>query len=185
MTLIVRAGGFAESTKRFTAAERTDGRICRVARPALLETRHRHADADRAAPRRRARERQRAQQRGNQTVPGCGSRRRAAADADVQSVPPDEQPVVASDGAGRVAARDRSERRQPHARAARRRAVQRSVRRLGVLDARAARERRPHRGRRRIQLQPVRQLRDGRRHQHRDRPARRGGRWSSSRSTAT
>ena len=49
--------------------------------------------------------------------------------------------------------------------------VQRSVRRLGVLDARAARQRRSHRGHRGHGVEPVRQLRDGRRHQHRHQPA--------------
>ena len=48
--------------------------------------------------------------------------------------------------------------------------VQRSVRRLGVLDARADDERRADRDRRRRDVEPVRQLRDGRRHQHRDEP---------------
>ena len=83
------------------------------------------------------------------------------------------------DVAGRVAARHRSERRQPHARAARRRSVQRSVRRLGVLDARAARIDRADRGRRRPEREPVRQLRDGRRHQHQHRRGRRGRRSTS------
>ena len=103
----------------------------------------------RAAARRRAGQRQRRRAGRHPAVAGRRRRRRAAAGADLQPVPAHQQPVVASDGAGRVAARHRPERRQPHAGAARRRAVQRSVRRLGVLDARAARERRSHRGRRR------------------------------------
>ena len=83
----------------------------------------------------------------------------------------DQQPGRAADDAGRVAARDRPERPEPHARAARRRAVQRSVRRLGLLDPRAARQRRSHRDHRGHGVEPVRQLRHGRRHQHRDQPA--------------
>ena len=82
-------------------------------------------------------------------VAGRRGRRRAAAGADVQPVPPHQQPRGEPDGAGRVAARHRPERRQPHARAARRHPVQRSVRRLGVLDPRADDERRSHRGHRR------------------------------------
>ena len=57
----------------------------------------------------------------------------------------DQRTGRASDGARRVAARRRSERSEPDARAARRHPVQRSVRRLGVLDARAAGERGSHR----------------------------------------
>ena len=168
LVLIVRAGGFAELASY--------GRRSARGRPSISSfpgrrhgSGHRHGDAQRAAHRRRAGQRQRARPPGHPAVARGRRRRRAAADADVQPVPPHEQPVVASDGAGRVAARHRAERRQPHARAARRRAVQRSVRRLGVLDARAARERRSHRGRGQRELEPVRQLRDGRRHQHRDR----------------
>ena len=89
-------------------------------------------------------------------------RRCAAADADVQPVPPHEQPLVASDDAGRVAARHRTERGQPDARPAGRRAVQRSVRWLGVLDARARSKHRSHRSGGWVQLEPVRQLRHGR-----------------------
>ena len=118
----VRAGGTAEA-----------GRDCGTARC------NRHAI--RATDERHPGERERRRARGDRSVAGRRRRRRAAADADLQPLPPDEQPVVASDDAGRVAARHRAERRQPHAGAARRRAVQRSVRRLGVLDARAARER--------------------------------------------
>ena len=111
--------------------------------------------------------------RRHQAVAGDGGRRRAAADPDLQPVQADEQPRVASDHAGRVASRNRAERGQPHARAARRRAVQRSVRRVGVLVAGAARERRADRGGRQLELQPLRQLRDGRRHPLRHEPARR------------
>ena len=143
------------------------------------------ATAHRAAAGRRAGQRQRADPGRHPALARRRRRRRAAADSDVQPVPPHQQPVVASDRAGRVAARHRAERRQPHAGAARRRAVQRSVRRLGVLDARAARGRRSHRGRRQRQLEPVRQLRDGRRHQHHDRGRRCAARSRSSRSTAT
>ena len=91
----------------------------------------------------------------------------------------------ASDGAGRVAARHRAERRQPVAGADRRRAVQRPVRRLGLLDARAARERGPHRAGGRHELQRLRQLRDGRRDQRHERPAAAAARSSCARSTAT
>ena len=105
-------------------------------------------------------------------VGGRCRRRCPAAGPDFQPVPAHQQPRRASDDAGRVAARHRPERRQPDAGADRRRAVQRSVRRLGVLDPRAARERRPDRGGRRLELEPLRQLRDGRRHQHRHQPRR-------------
>ena len=71
--------------------------------------------------------------------PARRGRRRPAPGSDVQPVPPHQQPRRPSDDAGRVAARDRAERAEPHARPARRRSVQRSVRRLGVLDSRAAR----------------------------------------------
>ena len=134
---------------------------------------------------RRAGQRQRAQAGRHPPLAGRRGRRCAAADSDVQPVPAHEQPGVASDRAGRVAARHRSERRQPHARAARQRAVQRSVRRLGVLDARAAGRSRPHRSRRHVELEPLRQLRDGRRHQHRRRPRRCRARSTSRRNTAT
>ena len=143
------------------------------------------ADALGTAHCRRAGQRQRRHQRADRAVAGRRRRRRAAAGADVQPVPPHQQPCRESDGAGRVAARHRPERRQPHARAARRRSVQRSVRRLGLLDARADDERRAHRNHRRRHVEPLRQLRDGRRHQHRDQPCRRRARSSSSRSTAT
>ena len=148
--------------------------------------RHRHADAHRAAAGRRRRR-----------ASTCSTREdirqspAVVADDVLRQMPTfslfrrTSSLVVASDDAGRVAARHRAERRQPHARAARRRAVQRSVRRLGVLDARAARRRRAHRGRRRPELEPVRQLRDGRRHQHRHAPAAAADASSSSRSTAT
>ena len=79
--------------------------------------------------------------------------------------------VAQPDHAGRLAARHRSERPEPDARPARRRAVQRSVRRMGLLDARAARQRRSHRSDRRHRVGPLRQLRHGRRHQHRHEPA--------------
>ena len=124
-------------------------------------------------------------QRTDRTV-ACGRRRRrAAAGADLQPVPPYQQPCRESDGAGRVAARHRSERRQPDARAARRHSIQRSVRRLGVLDARADDECRAHRNHRRGLVQPLRQLRDGRCHQHRDQSPDAAHASSSSRSTAT
>ena len=80
-----------------------------------------HADAVRESRRRRAGERERAHRRADSTVAGCGCRRCAAADPDVQFVPPNQQHRVASDSAGGVAARSRTERRQPHARAARQR----------------------------------------------------------------
>ena len=146
---------------------------------------HRHGDAQRAAPGRHPGERQRAQPRRHPPVAGRRRRRCAAPDPDVQPVPADEQPRVASDHAGRVAARHRAERRQPDAGPARRRPVQRSVRRLGLLDARAARQHRAHRDRRQLQLEPLRQLRHGRRHQHRHARRRRGARSMCARSTAT
>ncbi len=116
---------------------------------------------------------------------GRRGRRRAAPGAGLQPVPPDQQPGLASDGAGRLAARRRTERREPHARAARRCPVQRSLRRLGVLDARAADGHRSDRDRQRRHVQPLRQLRHGRRHQHRRPTGRSRTRSSSSRSTAT
>ena len=130
--------------------------------------RHRDRIAHGTAAARRAGQRHRAQAGRHPPLAGRRGRRCAAADSDVQPVPAHEQPGVASDRAGRVAARHRPERRQPHAGAARQRAVQRSVRRLGVLDARAARRGRPHRSRGHVELEPLRQLRDGRRHQHHD-----------------
>ena len=138
--LIVRAGGFAES--RQTLGSATPRRVDVVLAPAgvsetvtVTATRGEQRTGDLPASVSvigRA---------GDPAVAGGGRRRRAAADSDLQPVPPHQQPVVASDGAGRVAARHRPERREPHAGAARRRAVQRSVRRLGLLDARAARQR--------------------------------------------
>ena len=159
-------------------SRRSNGR-CRRARTTEVDVvlspasavgnRHRDRIADGTAAARRPGQRHRAQAGRHPPLAGRGGRRCAAADSDVQPVPAHEQPGVASDRAGRVAARHRPERRQPHARAARRRAVQRSVRRLGVLDPRAAGRGRPHRGRGHVELEPLRQLRDGRRHQHHDR----------------
>ena len=106
-------------------------------------------------------------QRADRAVSRRRRGRRAAADTDVQPVSPHQQHRVASDRTGRVAARSGAERREPHARAARSGAVQRSIRRVGVLDARAADGHRAHRGRRRQYLESLRQLRDGRRDQHR------------------
>ena len=120
----------------------------RALQPAtVVRNRDRDRSAHGTAAARRAGQRQRADAGRHPPLAGRRRRRRAAADSDVQPVPPHQQPGVASDRAGRVAARHRPERRQPHAGAARRRAVQRSVRRLGVLDARAARRDRSHRGR--------------------------------------
>ena len=184
-TLIVRAGGFAEARRPIAGSEPTAS-VDVVLTPAGLAetvtvtaTRSEQRTGDLPA---------------SVSVLGRQEIRQSpavVADDVLRQIPtfslfpPDEQPVVASHGAGRLAARHRAERRQPHARAARRRAVQRSVRRLGLLDARAARERRPDRGRRQLELQPVRQLRDGRRHQPRDGPAGAGARSRCGRSTAT
>ena len=82
-----------------------------------------------------------ARPRRHQAVSRSRGGRRPAADPDVQSLPPHEQPGVASDRAGRLSARRRPERRQPHARHARRRADQRSVRRVGLLVPDSARNR--------------------------------------------
>ena len=146
-----------------------------------------HGDAEphRATARRYAGQRHGARQQTNRAVGGRRRRRPAAAGADVFPVPPHEQHGGAPDRARRLASRHRSQRRQPHARPDRRRAVQRSLRRMGVLDARAARRGRPDRDGRRVDVEPLRQLRDGRRHQHRDQPARAPHRRARARSTGT
>ena len=104
---------------------------CGSGRPAHRAAR-RHADPLGAAHRRCSGQHQRRDQRADPAVARRRRRRRAAAGADVQPVPPHQQHRRQPDGAGRVAARRRPERRQPHARAARRHPVQRSVRRLGA-----------------------------------------------------
>ncbi len=146
VTIVVRAGGFAEKTQN-------------------------DADANRAATRRCARERQRDHHRGDPGVARIARRRRAPPGAVVQPLPPDQQPRGAADGAGSVAARDWPQRSEPHAGAARWHPVQRSIRRLGVLDPRAAGERRSRRDHRRLVVEPVREHRDGRRHQHHHEPS--------------
>ena len=137
----------------------------------LRRAARRDGDALGTAHHQRAGQHQHRIQRADRAISRGRRRRRAAAGADVQPVPADQQHRGEPDGAGRLAARHRAERREPHARAARRRSVQRSVRRLGLLDARADDERRAHRDHRRRHLEPVRQLRDGRGHQHRDEPS--------------
>ena len=139
VTVIVRAGGFAE--KSGTRHRSSTRPLQIVLAPAqLLEqvtvtaTRTEQRLGDIAG------ERQRAARRGDQEVAGRRRRRRAAADSDVQPVPPHEQPVVASDRAGRVAARHRAERRQPHAGAARRRARS-TIRSAAGCTGRACRSR--------------------------------------------
>ena len=169
-TLIVRAGGFAEARRSIAGSEPAASVEVVLAPAGVAETvtvtatRNEQRTGDLPASVSVLGRQE------NPSIAGGGRRRRAPADPDVQPVSEDEQPVVASDLPGRVAARHRPERCEPHARAARRRAVQRSVRRLGLLDAGAARERRSDRGRRQFQLQPLRQLRDGRRHQPGDDP---------------
>ena len=58
-----------------------------------LRVGHRHADPHRAAARRRAGQRQRRRQGADSPVAGHRRRRRAAPGADLQPVPPDQQPV--------------------------------------------------------------------------------------------
>ena len=148
VVLVVRAPSFSELKRTLPAGATTE--IDVVLSPAIpVGNRHGDRIAHGTAAGRRAGQRHRAQAGRHPPLAGRGGRRCAAADPDVQPVPAHEQPGVASDGAGRVAARHRPERRQPHARAARRRAVQRPVRRLGVLDPRAAGRCRSHRSRRR------------------------------------
>ena len=163
LTMVVRAGGFAEWPQSVAPSSEVNV-VLKIA--TLFETVTVTPTRSAKAAWRRAGQRQHRREGNDSSVAGRGRRRCAAAGADLQPVPAKQQSVVASDRAGRVAARDRSERREPHPRARGRRAVQRSVRRLGLLDACAAGERRSHRGHRRIELEPVRQLRHGRRHQH-------------------
>ena len=167
VVLVVRADSYSVH-KRTLAAGRDDRGQRRALAGVPLGNGHRDRLAHGTAAARRAGQRHRAQAGRHPPLAGRRGRRRAAADSDVQPVPAHEQPRVASDRPGRVAARHRPERRQPHARAARQRAVQRSVRRLGVLDAGAARRGRPYRSRGHVELEPLRQLCDGRRHQHHD-----------------
>ena len=139
---------------------------------ALLEDGHRHADAHRAAPRRRAGERQRAHQRGDPAVAGV------VADDVLRQVPTfslfrrTSSLVVASDGAGRVAARHRAERRRA-ARSCCSTACRSTIRSAAGSTGRACRSRASIASRWSTDstLEPVRQLRDGRRHQHRHQPA--------------
>ena len=137
-TLVVRAGGFAESSSRSTPIGATSRSSCR--RPAIFETvivtptRSEQRLGDVPGERQRARPANRSRPRRPSWPTTCCARfRRFSLFRRTSSL------VGAADDAGRVAARHRAERPEPHARAARRRAVQRSVRRLGLLDARAAR----------------------------------------------
>ena len=165
MLSCVRAGS-RKAARRFRRRRLAGPSTSRSSRPRVSETVTVTATRERAAARRRAGQRQRAR-----AASDIRQSPAVVADDVLRQVPTfslfrrTSSLVVASDRAGRVAARHRPERRQPHAGAARRRAVQRSVRRLGLLDARAARERRSHRGCRRRELEPLRQLRDGRRDQ--------------------
>ena len=167
VTLIVRAAGFAEG--RVSLAESSCRRASRS-----CSSRPRVRDEVTVTPTRSE------QQLGTipasvsvirqediQRRPAHGPGRPAAPTSRVQPLPPLEQPLRAPDESGRVAARHRAERREPQPRAARWRAVQRRVRRLGVLDGAADGERRAHRGGQRRQLEPVRLLRHGRRAQRR------------------
>ena len=184
LTLIVRAGGFAEKTRRCRPAPR-DLDIVLVAGDAA-RNRHRHADAHRATSRRRAGERQRPDERGDQVVARRSSptmccarfRRSASSAAPAASSPhPTAQGVslrgIGPSGQSRtLVLLDGMPFNDPFGGWVYwTRVPLVSVDRIEVIDG--------------LDVEPLRQLRDGRRHQHHHEPARRGGRSRSSRSTAT
>ncbi len=172
LTLVVRAGGFAEKTERLSETDRTRSLDLVVQPAALLET--------------------------VTVTPTRSEQRLGDIPASVSVLTADDirsSPAVVADDVLRqiptfsLFRRSSSLSTHPTSQGVSlrgigpsgvsrtlvlrgRHAVQRSVRRLGVLDARAARGDGPHRSRRRPQLEPVRQLRDGRRHQHRQQPSR-------------
>ena len=156
-----RGAGHVDRSRRRLRREAAAARRTRHARRRAHPGRdprsgHRHPVAYRATAWRCPGQHRRPRCPADQAITRRRRRRCAAADSDLQPVPPDQQPVVAPDRARRVAARHRPERGQPHPGDDRQRAVQRSVRRLGLLDPGAARERRSDRSGRRPELECLR-----------------------------
>ena len=160
--LRVRAPGFADVVlaarrrRRLAAAHRAAARqLCRLS--GRDRRSRRHAPAERG-------------ERDGALVGGADQQRRrragrrAATDAGLHPVSPVVVAHRESDDARRHAARRLGVGRQPHARAGRRRAAERSVRQLGVLEPRPAGGDRSRRGRARRRRRSLRRRRARRRH---------------------
>ena len=161
--VVVVAAGFA--AERVSAATLgAGGSITVVLRPAALtRDRHRHRRPPRAARRRYAgRDDGRLVGRSAQ-LRRHHRRRCAALHARLHAVPAVLVPRRQPDDAGRHPARALGVRREPHAGARRRRAAQRPVRRLGLLEPRAAGGDRSHRDRARRHQRSLRRRRRRRR----------------------
>ena len=153
--LVVTAPGFAEVERPVV------GHRDRAARPGAATgakrggDRHRGPDRDEAGRHRREGGRPRPGRHRRERRPD--PRRHAAAGAGVQPVPAVGQPGRQPDLPGRVASRRGAERSQPDAGPPRRRALERRLRGLGLLEPRAACRDRAGRGPGGRGLRPLRQ----------------------------